>query len=145
MLVTEHFTYEELTRSAVAKRFDVSNEPNERELTNLKNLCNSVLEPIRRAYGKPIIVTSGYRSLVVNRLVGSKVVDSDHVFGCAVDIRSVTDTPSENMRIFKIAEALINSGTIKVKQLIDEYAYNWIHISYQDGRTSKYNEILHIR
>ncbi|MFM7791515.1 MAG: D-Ala-D-Ala carboxypeptidase family metallohydrolase, partial [Microcystis panniformis] len=42
------------------------------------------LEKIRTDYGKPIIITSGYRPEQINRAVGG-VSNSQHIRGTAVD------------------------------------------------------------
>lgn len=136
-----HFTLNELTKSATAKRLKIDNTPTEKVLKNLVELIDKVLEPLREAYGKPIIVTSGYRCPKLNKAVGGSAT-SQHVLGQAADIRSVSDDPKENKVIFDTAKRLIGEGKITVGQLIDEYSYNWVHISTPGGHT---NQILHIR
>jgi len=66
------------------------------------------------------------------------------MYGCAADIKTKEDTPKANKALFDLIVSMIKSGEIVVKQLIDEKNYDWIHISYQDGRTGKRNQILHI-
>lgn len=136
-----HFTLNELTKSATAKRLKIDNTPTEKVLKNLVELIDKVLEPLREAYGKPIIVTSGYRCPKLNKAVGGSAT-SQHVLGQAADIRSVSDEPKENKVIFDTAKRLIGEGKITVGQLIDEYSFNWVHISTPGGHT---NQILHIR
>lgn len=145
MKFTEHFTYEEMTNSPTAKRLGLSNAPNAEALDNLKHLCESVLEPLRMKYGRPIIVTSGFRSEAVNRAVGG-VKSSDHIVGAAADIRTVSDGREDNEKLFKIAKKMVEDGEIEVRQLIDEYNYNWIHISVNHPKNPyKHNQVLHIK
>ena len=66
MKLTEHFSLEELTRTGV----NASNIPNIEQKEALKMLAERVLQPARELLGRPIRVTSGYRSEVTNRLVG---------------------------------------------------------------------------
>jgi hypothetical protein len=54
-------------------------------------LVEQLLDPIRRRYGAPILVTSGYRCPALNPAVGG-VANSHHIVGCAADI--VGETPS---------------------------------------------------
>ena len=61
------------------------NEPPTQCLVNLEYGVASILQPLRDALGCPIIITSGYRCLEVNRLVGG-VAHSQHMFGCAADL-----------------------------------------------------------
>lgn len=131
--LTEHFSLDELTKTN--QPFD--NTPNIEQITNLKALANTVLEPLRVKFGKPIIVNSGYRSEKVNNAVkGSKT--SQHLTGQAADI-----TSSNNKELWDIAVQMVNSGEIKVGQLIDEYDLKWIHISLPTLKTT--NQIKKIK
>lgn len=144
MNLTKHFTLEELVNSCDAKRLGINNKPTSAAQKRLDNLCKLILEPLREAWGQPIVVTSGYRCKTLNAKVGGSST-SDHVYGNAADIRTVSDLPQDNKKLFDLAVKLMEKGTLRnVKQIIDEYNYNWIHISYQDGRTAKRNQILHL-
>lgn len=131
------FTIKELTKSDVAKRSKINNTPTKQEEQNLITLVENILDPLREAYGKPIIVTSGFRCERLNNLVkGSKT--SQHRTGQAADIRSVEDTIEENKKLFD----LIQSLNLPFDQLINEYNYDWVHVSYSP-RNRK--QILHIK
>ena len=93
MHLSEHFTLGEVTKTSV-KTAD-GNIPSHVAIENLKNICENWLEDLRYShntlYGEkdePIIITSGYRSPEVNRAVGGSPT-SNHLTGCAVDIRCV--------------------------------------------------------
>ncbi len=133
----KYFTLEELTKSSTAKRAGIKNIPNEKELKNLNNLIDNILDPLREAYGKPIIVTSGFRCEELNDLVNG-VRGSQHRTGQAADIRSKVDTRKENKKLFDLVIAL----ELPFDQLIDEYDYNWIHVSFSDRNR---RQILHIK
>ncbi len=129
-----YFTLEELTRSdtAIAKKLD--NTPDEQAIKNLNTLVDNVLDPLRKLYGKPIIVTSGYRSPEVNKAVkGSKT--SQHVLGEAADI--TVRSKKENKKLFNLIK-----DNLPFDQLINEHNYSWVHVSYRDGRLRK--QILNI-
>jgi hypothetical protein len=64
---------------------EVYNIPSHEAIANLKRIC-TWLEVLRKRYGKPIIINSGYRSPQLNRKIGG-VKNSNHLTGCAVDIR----------------------------------------------------------
>ena len=145
MNYTKHFTAEEMHASATATRLKVSNAGYPEVDARLKTLCEKILEPLRVAWGKPIVVTCGYRCATVNKAVGG-AANSDHIYGNAADIRTTSDTVADNKKLFDLAVKMMNDGRLKdVKQIIDEYNYNWIHISYQDGRTQKRNQVLHLK
>ena len=142
--LTDNFTMAELTRSAAAVRAGLVNVPSAREQANLLALCREVLQPLRDRWGAPIVVGSGYRCHELNALVGG-VRYSDHIFGCAADIHALSDLRDDNRRLFDLAVTMMERGELhNVKQIIDEYGYNWIHISRQDGRSTKRNQVLHI-
>lgn len=95
------FTIRELTKSDTAKRHGIANNPSKEEEKNLVALVDNILDPLREAYGKPIIVTSGYRCEELNRLVGGSKT-SQHRVGMAVDIRTIKDTVEENKKLYDL-------------------------------------------
>ena len=133
----KYFTLNELIKSDAAKRSKINNTPNKQEENNLIALVENILDPLREAYGKPIIVTSGFRCERLNKLVnGSKT--SQHRTGQAADIRTVEDTVEENKKLYD----LIIKLNLPFDQLIDEYNFDWVHVSYSP-RNRK--QILHIK
>ena len=133
----KYFTMNEMTASATAKRLGIPNVPTWREADNLRLLVENVLDPLREAWGHPIIVTSGFRCKLLNDMVGG-AKNSQHTTGMAADIRSLSDLPQDNERLFDLARRM----DLPFDQLIDEYAYNWVHISF--SRYSMRKQVLHI-
>jgi zinc D-Ala-D-Ala carboxypeptidase len=84
MLLTNHFTLQELTRSAKAKQLGLDNTPPQEFIPRLIMVAE-MLERIRASLRSPVIVTSGYRSPPLNLAVGG-VTSSDHTQGHAADI-----------------------------------------------------------
>ncbi len=121
----KYFSIQELTKSATAVRKGIDNSPSTQVVENLTALIEMVLDPLREAYGKPIIVTSGYRCEKLNRAVGG-AANSQHVKGEAADIRSVQDTPEENKKLFDLIVKL----KLPFDQLINEHNYDWVHVSF---------------
>lgn len=145
MKLSEHFNYDEMVASATAKRLGLCNAPDAKSLDNLKRLCEDVLEPLRMKWGRPIIVNSAYRSPAVNKAVGG-AKNSDHRFGAAADIRTVSNSREDNEKLFKLAVRMANDGEIECRQIIDEYGYQWLHISINHPDNSpKLNQILHLK
>lgn len=142
MKLTEHFTLEEMTRSSKANALNIDNTPTQYEIDNLTRLCKYVLEPIRARYGKPIIVTSGYRCPKLNTAVGGSNT-SQHMTGAAADIKP---TDGNVKKLFNMIAQMLVTNQLTCRQLIDEYNYKWIHIAINDDKHSqRYNQILHIR
>ena len=81
--LSQHFTLGEFTRS---KYPEVYNIPSHVAIANMKRLC-VWLEVLRERVGHSIIINSGYRSPQLNRKVGGAAT-SNHLTGCAVDIRT---------------------------------------------------------
>ena len=87
----KYFNLSELSASATSERLAIDNTPPRAAQRMLTILVEQLLDPIRRRYGAPIIVTSGYRCPALNTAVGG-VANSHHIVGCAADI--VGETPS---------------------------------------------------
>lgn len=118
--LTANFTLEELTRSDVAVRQGWDNTPGPQELANLKRLA-LLLQQVKTAVGgRPVMVSSGFRSKQVNDAVGSKDT-SQHRLGCAADIKVPGMTPRE------VVYACI-AGGVPFDQIIVEFEA-WTHIS----------------
>ena len=117
MLLTPHFSLEELTHT---DHRELDNTPNSSEINNLKRLAEMLEEVKDLLDGKPIMVNSAFRSKAVNDAVGSKDT-SQHRVGCAADIRVPSLTPDQ------VVKAIIGSG-IAYDQIIREFD-SWTHIS----------------
>lgn len=140
---SNNFTYEELIKSPTAKRLKINNTPNGQQYKQLKKLAIDILQPIRDKYGKPLVVTSGFRCEKLNKAVGGAKT-SQHCKGEAADIHTVSDTIEDNKKLFNLILDMIKNGELIVGQLIDEYNYNWVHVSLP--RVGKQNnQILHIK
>ena len=81
--LSEHFKLGEFTKSN--SHPEVYNIPSHEAIANLKRVCGW-LEVLRERAGGPIRINSGYRSPQLNRKIGG-VKNSNHLTGCAVDIR----------------------------------------------------------
>lgn len=84
LMLSPHFSYEEMTRSTWAEENGVDNTPDELQLAGLINLCWKLGEPLREVFG-PIRVNSAFRCQEVNEGVHG-VGNSKHLSGEAMDI-----------------------------------------------------------
>jgi hypothetical protein len=84
-MLSPHFSYDEMTRSAWAEEHWVDNTPDDLQLAAMINICWKLGEPLREVFG-PIVINSGFRSEEVNRGVHG-VGNSKHLYGEAMDIR----------------------------------------------------------
>ena len=126
--ITPHFRYSEFVHSMTAKQHNIDNTMPKRFNSTLRDLCEQVLEPIRQEYGKPIIITSGYRCSELNKLIhGAK--NSDHKYGAACDCIA---QDGDNLALWNIVIRMVKEGKLKCRQIIWEYGKeqpNWIHLS----------------
>jgi hypothetical protein len=127
MNLSKNFTLAEMTKSETALRHDMDNTPGEKEIGNLKLLCERVLQPIRDHYGKGVKVNSGFRHPDVNQKVGGSR-NSDHCLGQACDIEIPGVANAE------LAEWIRDN--LEFRQLILEFYTpgvpdsGWVHVSY---------------
>lgn len=137
MRISKHLSLAELVRSESAKRAGISNMPTKEHLNNLRVLAEKVFEPIREHFGAPIHISSGYRSKELNKLVkGSNT--SDHCFGRAIDIdMDGSDKGITNKMVFDYIK-----NNLSFKQLINEFDYSWVHVSYDPKASKQKNEVL---
>ena len=123
--LSQHFTLGEFTRS---KYPEVYNIPSHEAIANLKRLC-VWLEVLRNKVGHPIVINSGYRSPQLNRKVGG-AANSNHLTGCAVDIRT-----SGYEQAICYAAILINYAKESAQEfdelLIEKNRYGaiWLHFA----------------
>lgn len=119
----KYFTIAELCRSNTADKLLIDNKCTKEQAANMMALVNNVLDPLREAYGKPILVNSGFRCEKLNKKVGGSKT-SDHLHGMAADI--TTGSLKGNKRLFYLIQEL----GLPFKQLIDEKGFSWVHVSY---------------
>jgi uncharacterized protein YcbK (DUF882 family) len=84
MKLSQHFSYQEFIKSQTALRKGINNEPDDTQLYNMKMICLNILEPIRTTFDRPVIITSGFRSVELCEAIGSSS-RSQHAKGEAVD------------------------------------------------------------
>lgn len=128
--ISTHFDLSEFTQSDKAVKLQIDNTPEDWHIENLKELAINVLEPLREYVGA-IRISSGYRSLELNKAVGGSST-SQHCTGQAVDISF------SFMDKYKFAWIIDN---IDYDQLIWEYGDDnkpaWIHISYVSKKANR--------
>jgi hypothetical protein len=125
MKISEHLDLSEVTRSDMAKRKGISNMPTPEHIENFKKLAQNIFEPIRKHFGVPIMISSGYRSKALNTAIGGSLT-SQHLLGQALDLDM--DGSSSGVTNKMVFEYIKNN--LDFDQLINEFNYSWVHVSY---------------
>ena len=140
LMLSPHFSYEEMTRSTWARLHRVDNTPDDLQLAALINICWKLGEPLREMFG-PIYVNSGFRSETVNTGVHG-VGGSKHLSGEAMDIR--INSVEQGKGYFKFIQK-----NVDFDQLLFEYnkqGVMWLHCSVcLDPKENRHQAILNYR
>jgi len=138
-----YFELAEFLASDTAKKKGIDNTPTFEVVDHLDQLRRQILDPMREAWGGPLIVTSGFRCRALNKAVGG-VTNSAHLSGWAADIR-----PSDKRRTARFilwAVGWIEENGIAFDQAIDENVKGerWLHIALRsnDGRQRRQNLVI---
>lgn len=171
MKLSKNFRLIEFLRSSTAERHPELMEqqlnPPSDVVENLTYLCERTLQPIRERLGVPLTITSGYRCLGLNRLIGSSD-RSQHRLGQAADVK-ISDSilnderyssslnaikdrvqsktgnairENANANYFLFSYICLNLDDLDIDQVIHEYGLgkgqpSWIHVSNSKGGRDK--------
>lgn len=131
--ISKHISWSESTYSATAVKLGISNIPNSQQVECMQELANNVFEPLRAHFGKPIRVTSFFRSALLNKAVGGSST-SQHLRGEAMDIKATLGLTNKEMFEFI-------KNNLEFDQLIWEFGSanepDWVHVSYSKGKNRK--------
>ena len=141
MRLSKNFHIKEFLKSNVATRKNLPNEPNATQIEQMKILCENLLQPIRECLG-PIGINSGFRSIELNKALGGAhryingvyTATSQHCKGQAADLRYIDVNKKLNNKA--IWDCVLECG-LEFDQMINEFDYAWIHISFNKGNNRK--------
>lgn len=121
--ISKDFSFSEFEKSDTAKKHHINNAITDWDVRdNIISLVEHLLQPLRDAWGGPLVINSGFRCKELNELVGG-VPTSQHCFGMAADVRC-TD-PIALARLIK-----------RMKLVFDQCIVydSFVHLSYKrDG------------
>ena len=128
--ISKHITYDEATASSKAKDLKINNDPNSKQLTNMKLLAENIFEKVREHFDTPIYISSFFRSSKLNtNLKGSSTSQHCANVGAAMDIDADVYKGVTNSDIFNYILENLNFD-----QLIWEFGNDenpdWVHVSY---------------
>ena len=130
MKLTANITLDELTKSQIAERKGINNNPNPAQIENLKALAVNILQPVRSHFDRPLIISSGFRCAQLCVEIGSKIT-SQHVAddNCAAADFEIPGVDNRALATWIRSE-------LEFDQLILEFyrdnepTSGWIHCSY---------------
>ena len=129
MKLSENLSIAEATYSATALRKGIVNKPTVTHLISLKEVANNIFQPCREHFGKPLRVTSGYRSKELNKAIGGSN-NSQHSKGEALDMQSTSGYTNRELFMYI-------KDHLTFDQLIGEFPdnvgeFSWVHCSYKE-------------
>lgn len=131
-MISKNFSWSEVTRSGTCERAGIDNTPGPMERAALQATIINVMQPLRNAMGRPIRVTSGYRSPACNLRIGG-VLDSQHKKGEAIDFQDPAGNLAQMFYYIK--------DNLPFDQLIWEKGDTnqplWIHVSYKSDGSNR--------
>ena len=127
--ISKHITFKEATFSATAQRLGIKNQPTLEHLKAMITVAEKCFEPLREWYGKPLRINSFYRGKDLNKAVKGSL-SSQHCKGEAIDMDG--GSIEENKKLFEWCKS-----NLEFTQLINEYNYSWVHISYNPKNLKK--------
>tara|TARA_R110000868_G_scaffold218370_1_gene468609 strand:- start:236 stop:670 length:435 start_codon:yes stop_codon:yes gene_type:complete len=121
MNLSAHVTLAEFENSPTATTHGINNKMSESQIASAKLLCENVFEPLRLYLNTPIKISSGFRCLQVNKMIGGAKF-SQHTKGEAMDIK----IGSKGFNFIK--------DRLEFDQLIWEFGNDnepqWVHVSF---------------
>lgn len=134
--ISKNFSYYEFEHSDTADAKGICNVINTFAVRDaVKELVETILQPLRDAWGKPININSGYRCPELNDAVGGSKT-SAHLTGYAADI--VPQSQKEFDRFFNFVKAFLTDNKIPFDQCAREWnprtGSRWVHIGLYGPR-----------
>ena len=141
----KYFTIQELCHSDTANSLGIDNTPSPQIVQNLSELILSLLEPLRDAWGTPILVSSGYRSLRLNKALKHASTTSAHLIGYAADLVPKNGKIEEFKRF---VPRWLKENNIPFDQCIletDGKGKQWLHLGLYNQRKQQRKQVLNLK
>lgn len=141
----KYFSIKELCHSDTANSLGIDNTPSPQIVQNLSELILRLLEPLREAWGTPILVSSGYRSLRLNKALKHASTTSAHLVGFAADLVPQNGKIEEFKRF---VPRWLKENNIPFDQCIletDGKGKQWVHLALYNQRHQQRKQILNLK
>lgn len=126
------FTLPELCASEKAKALGIVNVPDFDDVPKLLYLCEHVLDPLRLAWGKPLKVTSSFRTPALNIAIGG-AKNSQHM---CTGMEAAVDLDPGDLEQVRALATVAMRVCIWDQMLIESIGKgSWLHLSIRmDGK-----------
>ena len=135
MQLSEHFKLNEFTKSETAIRKRIDNTPGPAHASNLQKVCEKILEPVRKHFGKPVRINSGYRGAALNAAVGGSS-KSQHCNGEAVDFE-IDGLANPTLAKWVADNCEFDQIILEFYDPKEGPNSGWVHASYSEGKNRK--------
>lgn len=137
--ITPNFNLKEFWESATANKNKINNIPTLIIINRIKELTK-ILQDIREIIQTPITITSGYRTPLLNKMVGGSP-KSSHLSGYAVDMQVKGIKPKE---LRDIILKYLEDKKLSFDELIVEKKgkTSWLHFAYKSINNTQRRKIL---
>ena len=139
MNLSKNFTLSELTKSQTAVRKGINNEPSTADINNLIHLAETILQPVREHFGKPVMISSGYRSPELCEAIGSSS-KSQHAKGEAADFE-IHSVDNKELATWIAANCAFDQLILEFYDDIDPNS-GWIHCSVKTAPETPRKQVL---
>ena len=132
-----------MTKSDIAERKGINNNPSPKQIENLKALAVNILQPVRSEFDRPLIIRSGFRCAQLNIEIGSSI-NSQH---CADNNSAAADFEIPGVDNKELAQWIRNN--LLWDQIILEFykegepSSGWVHCSYSTDLNRKQSLIAY--
>jgi hypothetical protein len=156
MQISKYVSLKEATKSDYAIRKQINNIPDDGQLVAMKNVATNVFDKVREHFGKPIGISSFFRSKEINKAIGGSI-NSDHCNGCAIDIDADIFGGVKNSEIFNYIKnnlefdqllSIVNAGLpihIDSVYSLNEYGDALDKLAKEDYQPAKFAKALQYR
>ena len=134
MDLSKNFSLKELTKSQTATRKGIHNKPETNAVENLIHLAETILQPVREHFGKPVMISSGYRSPALCEAIGASA-KSQHAKGEAADFE-IHGVDNKELATWIADNCEFDQLILEFYDGVDPNS-GWIHCSITTGSLRK--------
>jgi len=134
--ISEHISFAEATKSQTATKLGIENKPSVDQVACMQLLAEMIFEPLRNQVGKPIFISSFFRSKELNSKTPGSSITSQHCKGEAMDLDADILGGLTNRQIFDFIRRNLDFDQL-IWEHGDKNNPEWVHVSYKNTGNRK--------